>query len=299
MFSERFMMQQATYNLDEFKQLVLDKGCELYRDLAWRNISDPYGVWISEVMLQQTQVVRVDGRWQRWMLRFPTVESLAQAPVADVLDEWQGMGYNRRALSLQKAAQQIVDHGFFPDEVDQLVKLPGIGPATAGGIVAFAHNKHALYLETNVRTVFLHELYPEAEAVPDKVLIPHILKTCPASAAQDEPGPRGWYYALLDYGAYLKKTVPNPSRRSKTYSRQSKFEGSHRQKRAEVIRLLLDEKTLETDGLEAVQIQEIISNIELSKNREPVEIDEIFKVLDELVKEGFIEVNNDKFVIKS
>ena len=292
-------MEQTTYNLDDFKQLVLKKGCELYRDLAWRNISDPYGVWISEVMLQQTQVTRVDGRWQRWMLRFPTVETLANAPVADVLDEWQGMGYNRRALSLQKAAQEIVRMGHIPDTVEELVKLPGIGPATAGGIVAFAHNKHALYLETNVRTVFLHELYPDADAVPDKVLIPHILETCPQDASQDQVGPRAWYYALLDYGAHLKKTVANPSRRSKSYNRQSKFEGSHRQKRAEILRLLLDEKSLQTDGLEATQIQEIISNIELSKKRNPVEIDEIFKALDELQKEGFIEVNNDKYVIKS
>ncbi len=292
-------MQQATYNLDEFKQLVLDKGCELYRDLAWRNISDPYGVWISEVMLQQTQVIRVDGRWQRWMMRFPSVEALSEASVVDVLDEWQGMGYNRRALSLQKAAQQIVEIGHFPNEVDQLVKLPGIGPATAGGIVAFAYNKHALYLETNVRTVFLHELYPGAEAVPDKVLIPDVLATCPESAPVGEFGPRAWYYALLDYGAYLKKTVPNPSRRSKTYNKQSKFEGSHRQKRAEVIRLLLDDKAAQSDGLTLSQIQEIVSNIELSKGRNPVDNEEIFKVLCELVTEGFLEVNNNKYVIKS
>ncbi len=130
-------------------------------------------------------------------------------------------------------------------------------------------------------------------------MIPHILETCPATAPQGEPGPRAWYYALLDYGAYLKKTVPNPSRRSKSYNRQSKFEGSHRQKRAEVVRLLLDEKALGTDGMEASQIQEVISNIELSKKREPVEIDEIIKVLNELLKEGFIEVNNNKYVIKS
>ncbi len=292
-------MDKTAHNLDEFKQLVLSKGCELYRDLAWRNIADPYGVWISEVMLQQTQVVRVDGRWQRWLLRFPTVESLAEAPMADVLDEWQGMGYNRRALSLQKAAQQIVELGYFPDDVSELVKLPGIGPATAGGIVAFAHNKHALYLETNVRTVFLHELYPGVEGVSDKILIPDVLQCCPPSASQDEPGPRAWYYALLDYGAYLKKTVPNPSRRSKTYTKQSKFEGSHRQKRAEVIRLLLDENALNSDGLDAYEIKEIISNIELSKQREPVEIDEILKVLDELLSEGFIQVKTKKFVIKS
>ena len=86
--------------LDEFRSRVLARGTELYRDLPWRRTHDPYAVWVSEAMLQQTQVVRVDGRWQRWLERFPTVDALAAASSADVLEEWQGLGYNRRAIAL-------------------------------------------------------------------------------------------------------------------------------------------------------------------------------------------------------
>ena len=87
-----------------FRRTVLERGSELYRDLPWRRSRDPYEVWVSEVMLQQTQVARVDGRWQHWLGRFPTVDALAAASTADVLDEWQGLGYNRRAVALLRAA---------------------------------------------------------------------------------------------------------------------------------------------------------------------------------------------------
>lgn len=90
--------------LEAFRSRVYLRGRELYRDLPWRDTCDPYAVWVSEAMLQQTQVVRVDGRWQRWLERFPTVEALAHAAPVDVLDEWQGLGYNRRALALRNAA---------------------------------------------------------------------------------------------------------------------------------------------------------------------------------------------------
>ena len=240
---------ELTPELRAFVEFVAKKGRELYRDLPWRRTYDPYAIWISEVMLQQTQVSRVDGRWQRWLERFPTVDALAAAAPSDVLEEWQGLGYNRRALSVHRAAQAISEAGgVFPQDPKELVKLPGIGPATAAGIRAFAFNLHGVYLETNVRTVFLHELYPQAEGVPDSELVPLVELTCPASvanaadAAATELTPRSWYYALLDYGAYLKKTIPNPSRRSKSHVKQSRFEGSHRQKRAELLRVLLAHK---------------------------------------------------------
>ena len=226
--------------LEDFRALVLERGRELYRDLPWRRTRDPYAIWISEVMLQQTQTTRVDGRWQRWLERFPTVDALAAADAADVLDEWQGLGYNRRALSVLRAAQAVsAAGGVMPDEAAALEALPGIGPATAAGIRAFAFDLPGVYLETNVRTVFLHELYPSAESVPDRELVPLVRDTCPPDASDPKDDPRTWYYALLDYGAYLKRTVPNPSRRSRGHTRQSRFEGSHRQKRAELLRVLL------------------------------------------------------------
>ena len=272
---------------DDFRRLVLARGRELYRDLPWRRPRDPYGIWVSEVMLQQTQVARVDGRWQRWLARFPDVETLAQAEVADVLEEWQGMGYTRRALSLRAAAQAMVDGGGeMPSDERELVALPGIGPATAAGIRAFAFDLPATYLETNVRTVFLHELFSDAEDVPDSALLPLVRETCPKDASNPDDDPRTWYYALLDYGAYLKRTVPNPSRRSRSHVRQSRFEGSHRQKRAEVVRLLLEARQID-GGLTPDQVIDGLSQAEVAAGREMPDPREILGILDELAAEGF------------
>ena len=293
-----------TPELRAFVEFVAKKGRELYRDLPWRRTYDPYAIWISEVMLQQTQVSRVDGRWQRWLERFPTVDALAAAAPSDVLEEWQGLGYNRRALSVHRAAQAISEAGgVFPQDPKELVKLPGIGPATAAGIRAFAFNLHGVYLETNVRTVFLHELYPQAEGVPDSELVPLVELTCPASiaGAADAAGaagtaatvltPRSWYYALLDYGAYLKKTIPNPSRRSKSHVKQSRFEGSHRQKRAELLRVLLAHK--DEGGAEFETLHQELCQIEVSAGRETLDEQVTLGLLEELAKEGFCQKNNE------
>ena len=304
---------ELTPELRAFVEFVAKKGRELYRDLPWRRTYDPYAIWISEVMLQQTQVSRVDGRWQRWLERFPTVDALAAAAPSDVLEEWQGLGYNRRALSVHRAAQAISEAGgVFPQDPKELVKLPGIGPATAAGIRAFAFNLHGVYLETNVRTVFLHELYPQAEGVPDSELVPLVELTCPASvedavdavaagadaavntaAETDETvlTPRSWYYALLDYGAYLKKTIPNPSRRSKSHVKQSRFEGSHRQKRAELLRVLLAHK--DEGGAEFETLHQELCQIEVNAGRETLDEQVTLGLLEELAKEGFCQKNNE------
>lgn len=295
--------KELTTELRAFVEFVAKKGRELYRDLPWRRTYDPYAIWISEVMLQQTQVSRVDGRWQRWLEHFPTVDALAAAAPSDVLEEWQGLGYNRRALSVHRAAQAISEAGgVFPQDQKELVKLPGIGPATAAGIRAFAFNLHGVYLETNVRTVFLHELYPQAEGVPDSELIPLVELTCPASvstaagtdtanAATVELTPRSWYYALLDYGAYLKKTIPNPSRRSKSHVKQSRFEGSHRQKRAELLRVLLAHK--DEGGAEFETLHQELCQIEVHAGRESLDEQVTLGLLEELAKEGFCQKNNE------
>ena len=292
------LASELTPELREFVQFVAQKGCELYRDLPWRRTYDPYAIWISEVMLQQTQVSRVDGRWQRWLECFPTVDALAAAAPSDVLEEWQGLGYNRRALSVHRAAQAISEAGgVFPQDQKELIKLPGIGPATAAGIRAFAFNLHGVYLETNVRTVFLHELYPQAEGVPDSELVPLVDLTCPASvtdAANDataELTPRSWYYALLDYGAYLKKTIPNPSRRSKSHVKQTRFEGSHRQKRAELLRVLLAHK--DEGGAEFETLHQELCQIEVNAGRETLDEQVTLGLLEELAKEGFCQKNDE------
>lgn len=295
---------------DPFRSLVRSEGVRLYRDLPWRRTRDPYKIWLSEVMLQQTQVARVETRWQEWLDRFPTVGYLAAAPVSDVLTAWQGMGYNRRALSLKKAAETIAQEydGAFPRSVKELVALPGIGPATAQGIRSFAFDLPGVYLETNVRTVVLHHLFPDASEVPDKELTPIVEATCPAAVCTDEADeatvrlqlagrfadpqdardtPRAWYYAMLDYGAYLKKTVPNPSRRAKAYTRQSKFEGSRRQKRAEAVRMLLEAQAQGMAGVTTGAVSMRLSEVELAAGRPSVDEALAASILEDLEREGF------------
>ena len=220
---------------------------------------------------------------------------------------------------MHRAAQAISEAGgVFPQDPKELVKLPGIGPATAAGICAFAFNLHGVYLETNVRTVFLHELYPQAEGVPDSELVPLVELTCPASVADTvnangaanvadavnvadadstendataELTPRSWYYALLDYGAYLKKTIPNPSRRSKSHVKQSRFEGSHRQKRAELLRVLLAHK--DEGGAEFDTLHQELCQIEVNAGRETLDEQVTLGLLEELAKEGFCQKNDE------
>ena len=215
------------------------------RDLPWRHTKNPYHILVSEIMLQQTQVSRVLVKYKEFLRHFPTLHALSQSSITDVLKVWQGMGYNRRALALHRLARST---STIPRKFDVLVDLPGIGPYTAGAIMVFAFNKPVAMIETNIRRVFIHEfLSPSdsplsirgrAEGVGDE----QILKL--VTATLDHKNPREWYYALMDYGAMLAKTVPNPNRRSKHYTKQSKFEGSHRQLRGEVLRLLLAKKPL-------------------------------------------------------
>lgn len=290
-------MTPMTDDFTRFRALVLERGRELYRDLPWRRTRDPYQIWISEVMLQQTQTSRVEGRWQRWLNRFPTVAALAAAAPADVLEEWQGLGYNRRALALHRAAQAVSElGGEVPTETAALESLPGVGPATAAGIRAFAFDLPSVYLETNVRAVLLHELFPGEERVSDRALAPILRETCPTDASDPADDPRTWYYALLDYGAYLKRTVPNPSRRSAGHARQSRFEGSHRQKRAELLRVLLAHRG-EPSGMALDAICEELASVEEKAGRRPISADEARALLDELSGEGFCRLDGNGWVV--
>ena len=270
---------------DDFIGLVREKGAELYRDLAWRGIDDAYGVLVSEVMLQQTQVVRVERYWPRWMSMFPTVDALAAADQVSVLDAWQGLGYNRRALALKRACEECSAErgGDLPRNVDELVKLPGIGPATAAGVMAFAYDEPAVYIETNVRSVFLHVLFPDQDEVSDKELAPYVADSCP------ESGARGWYYALLDFGAALKKQVANPSRRSKHYARQSKFEGSRREKRS----VLLREVLASSDGIGVEELARRLDEYEQAAKRGPVDYGVFESLISDLLAEGFFRREGD------
>lgn len=263
---------------DEFVELVRSEGERLYRVLPWRCIDDPYAVLVSEVMLQQTQVARVEKHWTRFLGLFPTIDALAAAGTADVLAQWQGLGYNRRALALKRAAEvcAVERGGKLPDTAEELEALPGIGPATAAGVMAFAYNRPSVYIETNVRTVFLHELFPACDKVSDRQLAPLVAATCPEDDA------RAWYYALLDYGAHLKTLVSNPSRRSAHYTRQSAFEGSRRQKRAELVRIVLAEP-----GIGADELAERLDAFERAAGRDGVDAATFDSIVGDLVTEGF------------
>jgi A/G-specific adenine glycosylase len=205
-------------------------------NLPWRH-TDAYGVLVSEIMLQQTQVDRVIPYFTRWMKKFPTVEKLAKAPLADVLKEWSGLGYNRRAKLLRECAKVVVEKhdGKIPGDFAALIDLPAIGPYTAGAIRAFAFNENEVFIETNIRAALIFHFFPKSKKVDDKKLIP-ILKDCLVHIKSA----REWYSALMDYGSHLKKTNPNPSRRSKHHTKQSPFEGSLRQYRGIILRRLLD-----------------------------------------------------------
>ena len=145
-----------------------------------------------------------------------------------------------------------------------------------------------------MRAVFLHELYPDAEGVPDSELIPLVEKTCPSDdplSERPDDNPRSWYYALLDYGAQLKKTLPNPGRRSKTHVRQSKFEGSHRQKRATLLRFLLAHR--DTGGTTAETLAKELNSVEVAAGREALHMGVVLGLLEELAKEGFCYLRGD------
>lgn len=201
------------------------------RDLPWRRTDDPYRVLISEVMLQQTQVSRVVPKYAEFLRAFPTVDALADAPLDELLRVWSGLGYNRRALNLKRAAGMIVTEfgGQVPDTLEGLTALPGIGHATAGQVLAFAFDVGVPFIETNVRSVYLHEFFGDAADVPDAAILPLV------EATIDHARPREWFWALMDYGTHLKATVPNPSRRSRHHVRQGRFEGSSRQLRGRLL----------------------------------------------------------------
>ena len=273
---------------EAFVALVRHQGENLYRDLPWRNIDDAYGVLVSEVMLQQTQVVRVQRYWQRWMSLFPTVDALAAADTATVLETWQGLGYNRRALALKRACEQCSAEfgGRLPQEAEELVRLPGIGPATAAGVIAFAYNRPSVYIETNVRSVFLHELFPDAQDVSDKQLAPYVADTCP------DEGARSWYYALLDYGAHLKTQVGNPSRRSSHYARQSAFEGSRREKRSFILKCVL----AAPDGISCAEVRRLLDAHEREAARDAVAPELFDSIVADLQAEGFFHLVGDLLI---
>lgn len=210
-------------------------------DLPWRQPNgdgrfDPYQIMVSELMLQQTQVARVIPKYQAFLKQFPTVTDLATTSLGEVLRAWQGLGYNRRAKFLWQAAQTIAKLDRFPQTVPELVKLPGIGPNTAGAILAYSFNLPLVFVETNIRTVYLHHFFEGQLGVSDTAILSLVEQTV------DSENAREFYWALMDYGSHLKLSIGNVNKASKHYAKQSQFHGSRRQIRGQVITLLGERK---------------------------------------------------------
>ncbi len=220
-------------------------------------------------MLQQTQTARVEKKYPAFIRRFPTVRSLADASASEVLKLWSGLGYNRRAIFLKRATDIAKEKfgGAIPPSYESLKQLPGVGPNTAAAVLAFAFGIGTPFIETNIRSVFIHHFFPKKKKVSDKELLPLVARTL------DTRDPRTWYYALMDYGVMLKETYPNPSRRSKHHHTQSRFEGSHRQLRGAILKALLVRPHTEGQLVEKI------------KRPSP----DIAQTLKELAQERFIE----------
>ena len=185
-------------------------------------------------MLQQTQVERVIPFYKKFIKKFPTAKKLAAAPLAGVLKAWQGLGYNRRAKQMRAAAQALVrdSRGLFPKTVAELEKFPGIGPYTARAVVAFAFNRDVVFVETNIRTAVTHHFFARKKAISDREIERVLTRALPTGRARD------WYSALMDYGAHLKKSGVRLNKKSKHYTKQSKFTGSLREVRGAILRAL-------------------------------------------------------------
>lgn len=263
----------------EFRSTILDYYKTHNRNFPWRETDDPYYVLVSEFMLQQTQTQRVLLKYQNWVSVFPTLESVAQAPLEEIYSHWMGLGYNRRARYLQDTCKIILTEyqGIVPKNPTELLKLPGIGPYTAHAISTFAYNQTHVFIETNIRSVFLFFFFTNKDVVHDNEILPLIAQTLYTD------NPKLWYYALMDYGVFLKQTTVNPNRKSKHYTKQSKFEGSNRQARGAVLKILISKK----------------STICALEEETGFSYERIKTALDSLKKENFVSETNGVYSIYS
>jgi A/G-specific adenine glycosylase len=261
----------------KFQKTVWDFYRAHRRPMPWRAEPTPYYVMVSELMLQQTQVARVQGKFPTFICRFPTIQDLAAAQLGEVLEVWSGLGYNRRAKFLWQAAQTVVNdyNGELPYSPKELVKLPGIGLNTAGAILAYAYNEPAVFIETNIRTVFIHHFFDDnIDAVSDAELREIVAAALPLE------NPREWYWALMDYGTELKASVGGQLHRVKNHRPQSTFKGSRREVRGQVIKLLIEHRHIRKEDLAGL-----------------VPDDRLDEVCESLVAEGMIARRADEFYL--
>lgn len=268
-------------SISEFQQIILAYYSRSVRSFPWRTTTDPYKILVSEIMLQQTQTERVIHKYTQWLQTFPSVKEAALASLSDVLNLWSGLGYNRRARFLHEACKTVYYeyNAAFPRTAEALSVLPGVGPYTSCAVSCFAYNNPEVFIETNIRAVFIFYFFPQEQGINDKEILPLIQQTLFTE------NPRIWYYALMDYGAELKKKIYNPNRKSAHYTKQSKFEGSLRQARGAVLRQLVQH----TDGV----------SLEMILDNEPIEYERLENAAVRLISEGYITKKNDLYFIKN
>lgn len=239
------------------------------KDLLWRKNITPYRILVSEIMLQQTQVKRVLPKFNEWMTYYPTLKKLKSATLKEVLLIWQGLGYQRRAKALFAISQRVEK---IPKSFDELLLLPGIGVYTASAISAFAYNifSHPV-LETNIRTALIEYFHQGGTEIQDRLLYNDLLRLEKQRKVQGV-GAREWYYALMDYGAYLKENNISHNKKSAHYKRQSSFKGSLRELRAKVLFTIIQDEEMPNDSRLVI-------------------------VLNQLMKEGYIKKTGKKFLI--
>jgi A/G-specific adenine glycosylase len=265
--------------IQAFRKEIYDYFKKNSRDLPWRNTQNPYHILVSEIMLQQTQVDRVIKKFKEFISEFPDFSSLHQASLSKVYNIWKGLGYNRRALSMKKIGEKVMVEfgGHLPTTEKELSTFPGIGAATASSICAFAYNMPTVFIETNIRTVFINWFFRNDLLVDDREIFEFVRKTL------DKKNPFKWYSALMDYGAMLKKNYPELTQRSIHYKRQSLFQGSRRQIRGKLLKILLNSP------------KSSITN--LKKKTGKTAEKQLLGILSELVQEGMIKLEKGRYFI--
>jgi len=268
------MKKISVSQITRFHEKIWDHYRLHGRVMPWRGEHDPYKVLVSEVMLQQTQVTRVIQKYIEFIKKFPSFKKLSQAPLSDVLSLWSGLGYNRRAKFLRSISQVVVKDykGKLPTGEQELLSLPGIGKGTVGSLQAFAFNIPSVFIETNIRRVFIHFFFHEKHNVPDSDILNLVAQSV------DRDNPREWYYALMDYGAYLKILEVNPNIQSKHYVKQSVFKGSNREVRGAILKYVSKKKKETT--------KKLMKELGFEKNR-------FNTALGGLIQEGVLIVKKD------
>lgn len=275
--TKSYLKDGLTSNLiEDFQQLIWSFYKTHPRPFPWRETRNPYYIFISEWMLQQTQTSSVHPKYSEFLSKFPTFKDLAEASMGDVLKLWQGLGYNRRAIWMKTAAELIVKeyNGILPRDPEVLESIKGIGHATAREMVTFSYNIPTAFIETNIRRVFLHLFFHDKSNIHDRDILQLVEKTV------ESDNPREWYYALMDYGVMLKQTIkPDPNHRSFHYKKQLKFQGSNRELRGKILRIKI--------AIPTITVKELSQKLE-----QPELI--IRDLITKMEHEGFFKKSNKK-----